>query len=179
VASPFLYIPGAALSVAELSAARIDGHVVEVGDAYMPADAAETTALRAESIAGLVPDGYAVTHAAAAWIHGAITNLPARVAVQRTRPDRARPDHSLRLECRDSIVDPADLMEVAGVDVTTPTRTLADLARCLDKPSRAVARAMALGGVADPDAARRWIWTHARLPRTTSALRLLSRLNTR
>ena len=39
---PFLYFAGDRLSLAELACARLDGDVVEIGDAYMPADAVET-----------------------------------------------------------------------------------------------------------------------------------------
>ena len=39
---PFLYFPHDRLSPAELSAARLDGHVVELGEGYIPADAVET-----------------------------------------------------------------------------------------------------------------------------------------
>jgi hypothetical protein len=174
----FLYAPGAALSVAELSAARIDGHVVEVGDAYIPADAVETAQLRAASLATLVPTDCAVTHVAAAWIHGAVPSPPVRVAVQRTRPGRRRVDQSLRIEYRDSLLAPADLVTVGGLPVTTPTRTLADLARTGDEASRAAVRLLIGTGIADPDAARRWLWTHSGLPHTGSALRLLGRLRT-
>ena len=42
MASPFLYFADDRLSAAELSAARLDGHLVELGEAYIPADAVET-----------------------------------------------------------------------------------------------------------------------------------------
>ncbi|UUT35391.1 hypothetical protein [Microbacterium elymi] len=48
--SPYLYFVGERLSQAELSAACLDGHLVELGDGYMPADAVETVALRAGSL---------------------------------------------------------------------------------------------------------------------------------
>ena len=179
VASVFLYAPGAALSLAELCAARIDGHLVEVGDAYIPADAVETAALRAASLAAVVPADCAVTHVAAAWIHGAVPSPPVRLAVQRTRAGRRRTDQSLRVEYRDSLIAPADLVVIGGLPVTTPTRTLADLARAGDDDAcRAAAQLMAGTGCADPDAARRWLWTHGSLPHSGSALRLLARLRT-
>lgn len=180
VASVFLYTPGAALSLAELSAARIDGHLVEVGDAYIPADAVETAALRAGSLAALVPGGCAVTHIVAAWIHGAVPSPPARLSVQRTRADRRRVDQSLRIAYRDSLIPPADLVVLGGQPVTTPARTLADLARAGDDACHAAAGLMVASGCADADAARRWLWTHGGgLPHTDSALRLLARLRRR
>jgi hypothetical protein len=50
VGSPFLYFADDRLSSAELTAACLDGHLVSLGDAYMPADAVETRALGAGSL---------------------------------------------------------------------------------------------------------------------------------
>ena len=50
----FLHLPGDRLSRAELCAARLDGDVVEIGEAYAPADLVETAALRIASLAPLV-----------------------------------------------------------------------------------------------------------------------------
>ena len=50
MSSPFLYFADERLSPAELSAARLDGHLVELGEAYIPADAVETRGLRAGSL---------------------------------------------------------------------------------------------------------------------------------
>ncbi len=69
---PFLYFPGDRLSRTELSAARLDGHVVEVGEAYMPADAVETRELRAGSARPWLSAALALTHESAAWVHGAL-----------------------------------------------------------------------------------------------------------
>jgi hypothetical protein len=176
--APFLYEPGAGLSIAELTAARIDGHVVEIGDAFIPADAVETPVLRAASLAAAIPVGCAAALTTAAWIHGALSTPPVRLSVQRARSHGRRVDRSARLDYRDSLIPAEDLVVLGGLSVTTPTRTLADLARCPDPTMRHAARTMAATGVADPDAARRWLWTHASLPHTGAALRLLGRLRT-
>jgi hypothetical protein len=178
VTAPFLYSPGSVLSIAELSAARIDGHLVEIGDAYIPADAVETPALRAASVAGVVPAGCAATLVTAAWIHGAVPDPPHRMTVQRARSHGRRLDRTARIDYRDSLIRADDLVLLGGVHVTTPTRTLADLARWRDPAAHDAARAMAANRLADPDAARRWLWTHASLPHTGAALRLLARIRT-
>lgn len=129
----FLYIAGGRLSRAELSGARLDGDVVEVGDAYMPADAVETREMRAASLRADVPAVLAVTRATAAWVHGALAEPPARHRVQRV--SRARIHHVLdhRLLYRDQLLG-ADVVQcVAGLWLTTPERTLADLARDLQR----------------------------------------------
>ena len=76
------------LSAAELSAARLDGHLVELGEGYIPADAVETTHLRAASLAVLLGATLAATHLSAAWVYGAIDAAPPRHTVQRAVPRR-------------------------------------------------------------------------------------------
>lgn len=128
---PFLYVPGDRLSEVELRCARLDGDVVEVGDAYMPADAVETRELRAASLRTYVDDGIAVTHESAAWVHGARDAPPRRHTVQRRSPTRrgAAIDGRVRFRDQELPADAATL--IAGVWVTTPARTLADLVRAL------------------------------------------------
>lgn len=141
--SPFLYFADAPLSLAELSAARLDGDVVELGDAYIPADAVETRALRAGSLRGLLGDTLAATHVTAAWIHGALTEPPARHTVQRAVARRIHHVIDRRILYRDLTVDLDDLLLVGGVWVTTPERTLADLARVPDTAHARAARLLA------------------------------------
>lgn len=66
-----LYLPGTRLSLPELTAARLDGHVVELGDAYVPADTVEGVDARAASVAAGIPDRMGACGPTAAWIHGA------------------------------------------------------------------------------------------------------------
>lgn len=147
MASPFLYFVDDRLSIAELTAARLDGDVVELGDAFIPADAVETRALRAGSLAGLLGETLAATHLTAAWVHGALPDPPARHTVQRAVPRRLHRSPSRRLVYRDLAVEPGDLELIGGVRVTTAVRTLSDLARTGDA---AHARAAALMAEADP-----------------------------
>jgi len=175
MASPFLYFADDRLSMAELSAARLDGDVVELGDAFIPADAVETRGLRAGSLAGVLGDTLAATHLTAAWVHGALPDPPARHTVQRgvTRRLHRVPDR--RLVYRDLAVDPADLVRLGGVWVTTPARTLADLSR-VDDPAHA--RAAHLMVEADPAAAEEaiaWLEEHRLLPRRQAGLAALRR----
>ncbi len=130
--SPFLYFVDDRLSRAELSAARLDGDVVELGDAYIPADAVETAALRAGSLASLTGDTLAATHLSAAWIHGAMPFPPARHCVQRAVARRIHMAPERQVVYRDLAVPEEDLLVLGGVRVTTPLRTLIDLARVTD-----------------------------------------------
>ena len=126
---PFLYLPDDRLSRTELMAARLDGHVVEVGDAYMPADAIETRELRAGSLRAAVGTQLALTHESAAWVHGEIDDPPERHSVQRRTQTRLHHVLDHRLRYRDLQLPAEDAMMLGGVAVSTPTRTLVDLIR--------------------------------------------------
>jgi hypothetical protein len=143
MASPFLYHVGDRLSLAELTAARLDGDVVELGEAYIPADAVETRALRAGSLAALLGDSLAATHLTAAWIHGALPDPPARHTVQRAVAKRLHRAPSRALVYRDLAVDHDDLELIGGVRVTTRLRTVVDLARIGDDAHARAARLLA------------------------------------
>lgn len=173
--SPFLYLPDDRLSSAELSAARLDGHVVELGDAYIPADAVETAALRAGSLRGLLGEAMAATHGTAAWVHGAIATPPVRHSVQRAVAHRLHHVIHRRLSYSDSALPVEDLQLIGGVLVTTPVRTLADLARrAARQPSAAdAAEALAHQDPALVDAARAWFDDHGPVPDKRAALRWL------
>ena len=138
--SPFLYFTDDRLSPAELSAARLDGHLVELGDAYIPADAVETAALRAGSLRILLGETLAATHLSAAWVHGALHEPPARHTVQRAVSRRVHQVIGRRVVYRDPQVDDDDLQRIGGMLVTSPQRTLADLARVPDDTYAEAAR---------------------------------------
>ncbi|MFH8249848.1 type IV toxin-antitoxin system AbiEi family antitoxin [Microbacterium sp. B2969] len=141
--SPFLYFPGDRLSPAELSAARLDGDVVELGEAYIPADAVETRGLRAGSLRGILGDHLAATHLSAAWVHGGLEEPPTRHTVQRAVPWRLHQVIGRRVVYRDPSIPPEDLLPIGGVLVTSPRRTLADLARVPDDDYADAARRLA------------------------------------
>jgi hypothetical protein len=177
--SPFLYFAGDRLSGAELSAARLDGHVVELGEGYIPADAVETSALRGGSLIGLLGASLAATHLSAAWVHGALPQPPSRHTVQRAVPRRIHQVVDRRLVYRDLQVAGADLIRVGGALVTTPERTLADLARIADDLH---ARAALLLSDAEPGLAARataWLEQHRSLPGKRAALAFLRGLAVR
>ncbi len=126
---PFLYFAGEPLSAAELTAARLDGDLVEVGEAFMPADAVETRELRAGSLRRLVGSGLAVTHESAAWVHGALCEPPAVHSVQRRESRRGTRVTDVRVRYRDVRLPHDHAAVIAGVAVSTPERTLVDLLR--------------------------------------------------
>lgn len=128
---PFLYFTDDRLSEAELTSARLDGDLVEVGDAYMPADAVETAQLRAASVRERVPEALALTRESAAWIHGALCVAPARHSVQRRRVLRLHQVVDARLNYRDQLLPRGAAVRIGGVWVTTLERTVGDLVRAM------------------------------------------------
>lgn len=132
----FLYLPGRRLSLAELSAARIDGHVVEIGDAYFPADLVETAEVRASSVASLVRAGTAASGPTAAWIHGAGDAPPPIHHVKRAVDRRLRPHIGARLVFHDTLLAASDWQSIGGTAVSTPVRTMIDLATSLYRDPR-------------------------------------------
>lgn len=131
-----LFVPGERLSLSELSAARLDGHVVEIGDAYIPADLLESADVRASAIAGLVRRGTAAAGPTAAWIHGAGDAPPAVHHVQRASQRRLRPQPSRRVVFHDSALGASDVVHLGGIDVASPLRTMLDLAIGLHRDPR-------------------------------------------
>lgn len=168
--SPFLYFPGERLSLAELTAACLDGLLVGIGAGYMPADAAETPWMRARSLAPLTGERLALVRLSAGWVHGGVFLEPSPHHLQRACERRVRVTHDTRVVYHDVRLDPADTMEVAGVAVATPTRALADLAR-LDESAAASAWA-----ATDPDLAQKateWIRERPRIAYGRRALDVL------
>lgn len=126
---PFLYFADDRLSTAELTAARLDGDLVEIGDAFMPTDAVETRELRAASFRAVAGVHRAVTHASAAWVHGAIPDPPLVHTLQRAGRTRSAFPVDARIRFRDVPLPAADVHLISGVAVTTPVRTFVDIVR--------------------------------------------------
>lgn len=124
----FLYLPGDRLTIPELSAARIDGHVVDLGEGYIPADLIESPGARAAAIATIVPIDTAASGPSAAWIHGAGDSPPARHHVRRAVTHRIRPVLAPRVILHDTALPRAHVVMIGGVPVMTAERTMVDLA---------------------------------------------------
>ncbi len=107
------------------------------GDVVVAAGTGVDAAVRARSLALLVPAGAVVVGVAAAWVHvGAPLPAPQQVQVVRRTPARYAPTGGVRLVASRCRLETEDVTEVAGLALTTPARTLLDLAR--SDPRRAV-----------------------------------------
>lgn len=174
--SPYLYFAGGRLSVAELSAACLDGHLVELGEGYIPADAVETPSLRAASLAQLLGDSLAATHLTAAWVHGALPDPPSRHTVQRASAKRLHHVFGRRIVYRELRVDDADLERISSALVTSPVRTLADLSRVRDVTHDRAMRLLAGSMPGLSSAAIAWLERAGALPHKRAALDTLRSL---
>ncbi|WP_460773831.1 hypothetical protein [Microbacterium sp. GXF7504] len=172
--SPFVYFAGELLSETELMAASLDGHLVRLGEGYVPADTVETAALRAASIAPFLGDDAAATHGSAAWILGGCDDPPVRHSVQRSVARRTRHRLDSRYVYRDPRIDPDDLVTLGGLAVTTPVRTVADLARDVGPGARDLV--LGLARIHDDVVAQAIAWFAARgkLPGKRPALAFLA-----
>ncbi|MDQ0612806.1 hypothetical protein QF046_000447 [Microbacterium sp. W4I4] len=121
------YRPGDRLTAVELGAARLDGHVIEVGEGYMPMDTVEGADARATSIAHLVPANTAACGPTAAWIHGAGDSPPMLHHVRRTSATRLRSVTVPRVVYHEGRAAPDSVQTIAGVHVTGVLPTAMEL----------------------------------------------------
>lgn len=140
-----IYHPGDRLSLPELMAARLDGHVIEVGSAFMPFDTIENARARALSLRPEIRGAeasLAFVGETAAWIHGAVHEPPDCVFVQRTGASFTRPKRSKRIRYFQAILGRSQREQLADIWVSTPQRTLIDLCRRPDLEGEYAAAAM-------------------------------------
>lgn len=128
---PSLLIDGHEFSIAELSAARLDGDVVGVGSAFAPAGALVDHRHRAAAIAADVPPAGIVVGRSAAWLQSGFGRPPLPIeigvsgpATRWSRPYRNARSMRVRPEHRETV-------GIAGatVAVLTPVAVVLDLAR--------------------------------------------------
>lgn len=172
---PDVLLPGARLSVAELSAARIDGVLTELGEGYIAADDIDDARHRAASLRTVLPSGFVAFGPSAAWVHGAGAAPPTRHHLQSAGHRRGRLPRGLTARLHDSAA-PADAQERIGdVVVTSIVRTFQDLALGIGRESD-FRRWTHLLAQTHPDAlpaAIEALRSRARVPGKRAALELL------
>lgn len=154
---PFLHRDHRAigLSSAQLKRAVADGDLVRMTDrVYVDARADDTRELRIEGARLIVPSHAVASDETAAWIWGVDTHKPGdrhcfdpKWMVSHGR-SRSRVEG---VDCRQALVDDADVTEIDGLRLTTPVRTVSDLLRKQWRPyALASADAMAHAGLVRP-----------------------------
>ncbi|TAM69966.1 MAG: hypothetical protein EPN48_06115 [Microbacteriaceae bacterium] len=126
---PDVLVPTVTLSLPELCAARLDGEVMPIDECFIAIDTADSTRARAITLRSLVGSRAIADKASALWIYGILPMPPATHTVCIDRADRSATPRSLRVTVAQSRFHPGDLCTVGGMTVTTPLRTVYDLAR--------------------------------------------------
>jgi len=137
------------LPEAELHAAKLDGELYRIDQCFSPVDEIESRQLRARALALTIPARLIVEQRSAAWIYGA-SWLPHRHQFCVDINARVRTASLVGLTVREVVIEVGDLVDMAGLPVTTPVRTVVDLARnCLsfgDDELRMSGALMRIGG---------------------------------
>lgn len=162
----------ATLSIAELSAARLDGELYPLAEMFCPVDLPPFPATRAAGLAALLPEHAFVERLSAAWLHGALAEPPNPPQFALPSGIGARPRRSRAYALRQVVITERELLLIGGCRVTTPVRTLVDV--LLDdelgtERAIAVARAVSVATGLSPAAALSALRSRYRLPNTTLA----------
>lgn len=117
------------LPLAELHALRLDGVVVGVDGCFAPIDEVPGAMQRANALSVGLHDRLIAEQWTAAWVWGATASAP--LPHQFCVGLEARVTHSISpwMTLREVVIDPTDIAQVGSLGVTTPRRTVVDLAR--------------------------------------------------
>lgn len=116
------------LSPVELQAARLDGELYDLAGAYCLIGELEAPRHRARAVLGSRSPRLIAELGTAAWIWGA-TDEPERLEFAVSPDARARVTPARHIVVREIVFEPGDVMSLDGCRVTTPLRTILDLAR--------------------------------------------------
>lgn len=160
-----VYLQPPQLSVAEFAAARLDGEVFAFEDGFCSVDEPDTAGLRAavlDSMPALRTT--VVAELSAAWLHGAILLAPRVHTGYVSAERRSIVGHRLRL--RQVVLREGDTEPCGPLKVTTPTRTVADLARRTGveaAPAMLAIRSYFLLGLTTPQEVIAWVRSRPRV----------------
>jgi hypothetical protein len=118
--------------LAELCAARLDGELFALDEAFIPIDTPETAVRRAQSLYLHCRGRLIAEQRSAAWIWGATEHPPARHELCARMTARRRSFTVQRSTVREVVIDDDEIHEFDGILVTSLLRTTLDIARTLD-----------------------------------------------
>jgi AbiEi antitoxin C-terminal domain len=139
---PSVLLPGH-LPLAELCAARLDGEVVALDEGFLLADLPLGPPERGAALLAVLPTGTVADRTSAAWVHGAVTDAPRVHSASIDRRNRLHPPMLARVRFHEVRLTDEDVVVLGGCPVTTPERTLIDLARTRDASGDGLLRALA------------------------------------
>jgi hypothetical protein len=172
-------LDAAVLPLAELHAARLDGELFRVGDAFATLDTPDTAELRAAAFRLSAPRAAVADRLTAAWIHGARAGPPSTLQVCVDTAHRVSATALYGLDVRQCILARGDVVRLGDARVTAPLRTVVDLLRTMSRLTPAMAvelfALLELSG-SDADDCREHIRRQDRVPGTRQALARLAAL---
>ena len=125
------------LDPAELQAALLDGELARLGVSYIGIDEPESARDRARSLSLVLGDVRAIVcDRSAAWVWGWIA-APSTISTCVSIGARVASPVRRRLQAREAVLDSDEVVSLDGVRVTTPVRSVIDLARHDDDDDRA------------------------------------------
>lgn len=116
------------LPLAELHAARLTGELYPIGGCFAPVDLPELRSVRAEVIARQAPARFIADGLTAAWVWGAVATPPPRLQFCIDIRYRHR-QTTTRFALREVVIDVGEIAVVGSALVTSPARTMLDIAR--------------------------------------------------
>ena len=117
------------LSIAELTAMRLDGDIVAVGTCFAPLDDVPDVSQRAASLREYADGRLVAERGSAAWVWGAQFPAPSPVELCTAPGERFARAPSLDMVVREVVIARDEITVVEGAAITTPARTVADLVR--------------------------------------------------
>jgi hypothetical protein len=117
------------LPIAELSAARLDGELFRIDDCFAPVDEIEQPQHRAKALRAGLPDRLIAEQRSAAWIWGALDAPPTTHELCAAIGARTRSPSVSWMKLREVVIEPQEITTIDGMQLTTPLRTVVDLAR--------------------------------------------------
>lgn len=124
-----LVIDDRLLTGPELRAAALDGELGAIGAAFAITDLPPTAEARAASLAGDLPDRAILADRTAAWVWGWTIERPSPPRLCVSMSARIASPSRRALRAREVVIEVDEIRDLAGTAVTSPERTLIDIAR--------------------------------------------------
>ncbi len=143
------------LPLAELTAMRLDGDLVAVDQWFAPFDEFPSARQRAGALSHGLHDRLIAERRSAAWVWGALDRPPASHEFCTAQDARVTRRPAPNLVIREVVLSPSDTVAIAGIAVTSPRRTAADLLRFTETwshlDSETIARLLSVGSITVSD----------------------------
>jgi hypothetical protein len=154
----------------ELQAARLDGELFAIDECFSPVDEVEQRGHRAAALAALLPSKLIAEQHTAAWVYGILDAPPSRHEFCADIGARIRPSSLARLTLREVVIDAEDIVEIGELRLTSPLRTVVDLARFSEEFDPEIVRDLMLLGDLGLDDCRDMLDRRRNLPGKRRAL---------